>query len=270
MAKTIACFANKGGTGKTTSVVNIGGIYAGQGARTLMIDMDPQSSLSKFFLGSDGVHGLYPSQTVASLFDEACIPNPKDLVHATQFDNIFVTPASDHLKKHNKPEPYKLGEIQSVLRDFVNDVADQFDFILIDCAPDVSNLPTRSSLIAADYAIAPILPERFSIQAIAGVDTELAKARDVNNRLTFLGYFLSQRRARLGLHDATESNLRGVQGDRVFETVIPQAIAIAEAQQMGKPITIYDASTTAAKITAQLAEEILTRIANQNQTRRAA
>jgi chromosome partitioning protein len=270
MAKSIACFANKGGTGKTTSVINIGGIFAEQGARVLMIDMDPQSSLSKFFLGSDGVHELYPNQTVASLFDEACIPSPEDLVHATAFENIFVTPASEHLKKHNKPEPHKLGELQAVLRDYVTEVESAFDFIMIDCPPDVSNLPTRASLIAADYAIAPILPERFSIQAIAGVDTELAKARDLNNQLVFLGYILSQRRSRLGLHDATEDNLRSVQGERVFETVLPTAVAFAEAQQMGKPITAYDATTTAAKISAQLAAEVLTRIANQSQQRRAA
>lgn len=183
---------------------------------------------------------------------------------------MFLTPASNHLKKHNHPEPAKLGQLQFGVRDLIEEARSEFDFIVIDCPPDASNLPTWASLIASDYAIAPIVPERFSVQAIADVDAQLASAREVNNQLLFLGYFLSQRRARLGLHDAVEGNLRGLQRDRVFETVIPLTIAIAEAQQMGQPITIYDPSSPAAKVTAQLAQEILSRIKAENQSRRAA
>ncbi|PHQ31479.1 ParA family protein [Rhodopirellula bahusiensis] len=270
MAKTICVFTNKGGTGKTTTVTNIGYVFASQGAKVLLVDLDPQSSLSKFFLGSEAVHDLHRSQTVAALFDDTCEPTLKDLVHPTAFDNLFLTPASEHLKKHNHPEPHKLGQLQFSLQDFVAEASEHFDFVILDCPPDVSNMPTWASLLAVQFAVSPILPERFSMQAIAGVDKQLAAAREVNNRLTFLGYFLSQRRSRISLHDAIEDNLRGLQRDRVFDTVVPQTIAISEAQQMGKPITNYDNSTPAAKVTVQLAAELLGRIANISQQRRAA
>jgi chromosome partitioning protein len=270
MAKTLAIIAAKGGVGKTTTAVNLGGVFASQGGRTLLIDTDPQSSLSKFFLGTDGVHNLHRSETVAAAFDDSDTPTLKNMVHATPFENLFLTPASDHLKRHNHPEPLNLGQMQFALQDFVQEAVQQFDFIIVDCPPDVSNLPTHASLLAVDFAVAPILPERFSVQAIAGVDAQLAMARTKNNNLTFLGYFLTQRRTRLGLHDAIENNLRSLQGERVFTTVVPQTIAIAEAQQMGQPITLYDASTTAAKITAQLAGELLQRMNNQKHENRKA
>lgn len=270
MAQTLVMIAEKGGVGRTTNAVNVGALFAGQGAKVLIIDTDPQSSVSKFFLGTAGVYDLHKSNTVAALFDDAYAPEVRDLVHPTNVPNLYLTPASDRLKDHNLPRPTSLGDLQYALREFVLDAGESFDFILIDCPPDIGNLPTWASLLAADFALTPIVPERFSVQAIAGVDAQLAAAREVNVQLRFLGYFLSQKRTRLGLHDAMEKNLRDLQRDRVFKTVIPQMVAFAEAQARGLPVVVDDPSSAATKITAQLGKEILDRIANVNQERRAA
>ncbi|QDV81272.1 ParA family protein [Stieleria magnilauensis] len=270
MAKTICMIAEKGGVGRTTNAVNIAALFASQGARVMIIDTDPQSSVSKFFLGTAGVYDLHKSNTIAACFDERYIPEVKDLVHATNIENLYLTPASDRLKDHNLPKPSTLGDLQFGIRDYVAEANQSFDFIVIDCPPDIGNLPTWASLLASDYAITPIVPERFSVQAISGVDAQLAAAHEVNTKLRFLGYFLSQRRTRLSLHDAMEKHLRDIQRDRVFDTVIPQMIAFAEAQQHGLPITSHDSSSEAARVTAKLGKEIIDRIAQENQSRRAA
>lgn len=270
MAKTICMIAEKGGVSRTSTTIGLAGLYASQGAKVLTIDTDPQSSLTKFFMGQGAAYDLPKDETIACLFDDRYAPDPARLIHATNIEGISIAPASDRLKDHNLPKPSTLGELQFALRDFVLDVQSDFDFIFIDCPPDVSNLPTFSSLLASDYALTPIIPEKFSVQAIAGVDAQLAAARENNPKLKFLGYFISQRQARLSLHDVMIDTLRGLQRDRVFDTEIPRAVAIAEAQASGQPITMFDPNCTAAKATALLGAEILSRINNENQARRAA
>jgi len=268
----ICLVAEKGGAGRTTSVINLGSWFADRDFKTLLIDTDPQSSLSKFFLGTNGLYELQKENTIAALFDDRYAPRVGDIVQPTKFKNLYMAPASDRLKDHNLPRPSTLGDLQFALREFVLEAKEAgFQMILIDCPPDVGNLPTFASLLASDYALTPIVPERFSVQAIAGVDAQLAAAREVNTSLCFLGYFLSQRHSRRSLHDAMEQTLRGLQRDRVFDTVVPNMIAFAEAQSEGKPIHQYDPNSQAAEITAQLAIEVLQRIGvEKNSTRRAA
>lgn len=270
MAKTICYVAEKGGVGRTSNALNTAAYLAGIGERVLIIDTDPQSSVSKFFLGTAGVYDLHKSNTIAAVFDDRKPPEVSEIIQPTKIERLSIAPASDRLKDHNFPKPSTLGPVQFALREFVMEAGRDFDTIMIDCPPDIGNLPTWASLLASDYAITPIVPEKFSVQAIAGVDAQLAAAREMNNSLRFLGYFLSQRRTRLGLHDAMEKNLRDLQRDRVFNTVVPQMVAFAEAQAHGLPITVHEPNGTAAKITAALTEEIIDRIANTSQARRAA
>jgi len=270
MPLSLCLLAEKGGVGRTTTCVNLGSWFAARGLRTLLIDTDPQSSLSKFFLGTNALYDLPKGNTIAALFDDRYAPQLEDLVRETLFKNLFLAPSSSQLKDHNLPRPATLGDLRFALREFVLEAKSHYDMIIIDCPPDVGNLPTFSSLLAADYALTPIEPERFSVQSIAGVDAQLAAAQEINTELRFLGYFMSKRRTRLSLHKAIEDKLRGLQRERVFQTVVPMMVAYAEAQSQGEPINVYAPESREAEISGQLAEEVLRRINQATNARRAA
>src|SRR4051812_20584981 len=103
MPVTISLFAKKGGVGKTTLSLNLAGYLASQNHRVLVIDADPQASLSQGLLGPDKVERLSRGETLAALFDEVHDPNPKDIIHETGCENIWLAPASDLLQPYAHP-----------------------------------------------------------------------------------------------------------------------------------------------------------------------
>src|SRR3954447_23642963 len=133
-----ASFLNrKGGVGKTSSVFHLSGSFARSGKRVLVCDLDPQSSLTQGFFGPRFVEELPKSSTIAALFDDRYDPDPEDLILKTAYENVSIAPASNDLNDHNTPRPDESGEHQSALRDFLSEVKDRFDVILIDCPPNL-------------------------------------------------------------------------------------------------------------------------------------
>lgn len=145
-----------------------------------------------------------------------------------------------------------------------------FDAVILDSPPDVSNLPTWSCLMAADWALVPIVLETFSAQSIAGVDRTLATAQASNRRLRFLGYVVNKRKRISTFHRANEERLRAIHGDRVLDTALSDLIALSEAQGLRKTVAEYAPGSQADILTRELCDEVLARIEKRLQARKAA
>lgn len=261
MTKTIAFAAKKGGAGKTTMTLNVGGYLAGQNFRVLMIDADHQASLSQGLLGPDLVERLPKSNTIAALFDEVQEPNPEAIIHATTTERLFLAPASDLLQPYAHPNPALQGAYQFVFRDFVAEVSKHFDFVLCDAPPDCANLLSWNCLMASQFVVTPVNMESYSAQSVAGMIRRVEDAHaNGNSNLQTLGYVVNLRNKRASLHVANEKKFRQLYGAQVLNTVIYDWIATPESQAKRTHIFNYAPDSEAAKAFTELGDEIHTRI----------
>lgn len=264
----IAITAAKGGVGKSTLAINMAGFLANEhNCRVLLIDTDSQSSTSQFFLPPEQVDCLPTERTTAAIYDEAFVADPEDVIHKTKFKNLDFIPASDRLEKFNLPEPQKAGDMQFALREFLGELGNEYQFIVMDTPPLMASLQTWGCLLATDFVLTPLVMESFSIQAIAKVDRMISAASQLNPKLSFLGYIVNLRNKQRSIQNANEATLRAVHGDRVLSNVVTNLTAYSEAQAMRQPITEYAKSGNAVAITQLLCTEILGRIQKQLETR---
>jgi len=257
----IAFAAKKGGVGKSTCAINFAGYLAKQHkCRVLVVDTDSQSSSSQFFMKPEAVDALEKEQTIAAVFDSACEVNKSKIVHASHIENLYFAPASDHLKRHNLPSPEETGDMQFVLREFLDEVDRYFDFIVMDTPPLLETLPTWACLVAADYVLAPLNMEMFAVQAISGLQQNIDAARELNPSLHFLGYIVNRYDQRRSVHVSNQQRLRSIHGASVLKTVLTNLTAYTEAQMLRTPITHYAKAGDAAQHTTKLAREAVHRI----------
>jgi chromosome partitioning protein len=251
-----ASFLNrKGGVGKTSSVFHLAGSYARSGRRVLVCDLDPQASLSQGFFGPRFVESLPKRATVAALFDDAHDPTPDDVIHETPFPNLWIVPATNDLTDHNTPRPED-AESQDALSDFLAEVRDSFDVILIDCPPNLQ-LCSWAALLTSDFVVVPVIPEDFSSQGLIYVQQAIDRAMMRKNpRLRLLGYVLTMYNRQLGIHKAYEKLLREQYRDLVLENAFPIATAFKEAVTRRRPITEDKPKSAAAEAVQALALEL--------------
>ncbi len=259
-APLVISFLNrKGGVGKTSATYHLAGHLAHLGHRVLLCDLDPQASLSQGFFGPMFVEQLPKDRTIAALFDDAYDPDPDELIHQTPHARLWIVPSSEHLTDHNTPRPDESGE-QSALDDFITEVADRFDAILIDCPPNLQ-LCSRAALVASGFVVVPVIPEDFSSQGLIFVQQEIDRVLTRSNpSLRLMGYMLTKCDRRLGIHKAYEKLLREQYGDLVFEHTFPEATSFKEAVTRRCPITIDKPKSAGAEAVAALTREILERI----------
>ena len=257
----LSLYARKGGVGRTMLTQNLAGACAELGGSVLVVDTDSQASLSKNFLTPTTVEGLRPYETIAALFDESADPDPGCLIHATGVENISILPASDHLERFDRPVLDEERELTFGLRDFLQDVVDRFDIVLIDTPPNVSNLPAWSALMASHHVVTPVQPEKNSSEAIIDVKRRLARAvADGNPDLCDLGYFLNTYNNRYALHKVQRDQINQLYGEQVFGTIIPVRTLFKEAVFTGKPITHARPRSKEAQMIRALLQEILERV----------
>lgn len=260
MGQTIAFLNKKGGVGKTSTVHHLGGTLARYGRRVLLVDADPQASLSQGLLGAEAAEDLDPGRTIAAIFDESGVSSPRDLVHPTSFLNLWLLPGHDAAAQYNEPEPWATGLRQFALRDAIAEIAGDFDLVLIDCPPHIQ-LWAWSALVAADGVVVPVQPEDYGAQGLKAIRRIIARVQaDVSGRLTLIGYLVSMFNKSLSVHVTYEGFLRELHGADVFATVIPHAKDYKEAVTYRKPIVEYKPKSAAGKATAALAEEFLARL----------
>lgn len=251
----------KGGVGKSSCCMHLGGMIAQLGRRVLLIDNDPQASLAAAFLGPDASRQVDPARTLAAVYagDE---PFAEALVLPTGFPNLDLVPGSRFAAEYNVPSPHKQPfEDQVRLRDFVSQVRDAYDLIVIDNPPTLS-LATWAALAASDAWFCPLQPENFG--SIGGTDVAESVAlvrATINPALVRLGFVISMYCARRALHKAFADELRAAHGAAVFTTEVPHAAEFAEAVTAGKPIGHYKPKGAGARAIRALAEELLDRLA---------
>ena len=197
MPTTTVCFINqKGGCGKSSSTYHVGGALAAAGRHTLLVDCDPQGSLSQAFFGSAAVETLPARDTLAAVFDPAAVlDRPARLAVPTGFERLSIVRANQTLAPYNRPEPDREGLNQFLLRDALADFID-YDLILIDCPPNLY-LASWNAMLASDHVVIPVPPEDFGAQGLRVVHQALAHAARLNPRLRLAGHLVTRYDGRL-------------------------------------------------------------------------
>lgn len=254
----------KGGCGKSSTCFHLAGAFATSGLQVLLVDNDPQGSLSQGFFGSSIVEELPAERTMAAAFSDLAIV-PASIVAATGLTCIDICPANHLLGKYNTPCPEETGMEQFAYQQFLDGVS-EFDIVLIDCPPNLYRC-SWTAMVASDYVVIPVPPEDFGTQGLRSVHQAIANARLLNPALKLLGHLVTRSDRRLLVHRAYESKLRTLYGDAVFSTVIPEASAFKVSLACRRPAQFHNAKSRAADLTRQLSREILDRIAVKNKQR---
>jgi chromosome partitioning protein len=240
----------KGGVGKTTTTINLGACLAELGHRVLIIDLDPQGNASTG-LGIDA-HGLATS-VYDVLVNDARI---EDTVEATSVKNLFVAPASLDLAGA-EIELVTAFSRETRLKRAIDEVRDDYDYILIDCPPSLGLL-TVNALTAATEVLVPIQCEYYALEGLGQLirNTELVR-KSLNPSLEVSTIVLVMYDGRTKLADQVVDEVRQHFGDRVCKHVVPRNVKLSEAPSYGQPIITYDPSSRGAIAYRGLAKEVV-------------
>jgi chromosome partitioning protein len=256
---TIAFLNKKGGVGKTSTCHHLAGTLALQGRRVLLIDADPQASLTQGFWGPEAMRSIPAAASVAALFDPDGEPIPAALIRPSGLDGIDLVPGSESLTPFNHPDTDRWVHYQDGMRDFIAEI-ESYDLVLIDCPPNL-HLCSWAALVAADAVVVPLQAEDYGAQGVASVQAAVAAVQvHANPSLRLLGYLITMFDKRLGIHTMYEGSLRQLYGTDVFANPFPVAKDFKEAVAARRPISHYKPRSAAAKATAAVAAELLERI----------
>lgn len=260
MPRTVAFLNRKGGVGKTSTVHHLAGTLARRGVRVLVVDADPQASLSQGLLGPDVAEDLDPRETIAALFDESGMVDPRGLVRPTPFPGVHLLAGGEAAERFNDPNPWESGMRQFVLRDALAEASEGFDLCLIDCPPHIQ-LWAWSALVAADGVVVPLQAEDYGAQGLKSIRRTIAHVQaEANPRLALVGYLVTMFNKALSVHVTYTAYLRELHGADAFEAVIPLAKDFKEAVTLRKPVVEYKPRGAAAKSVAAMADEFLARV----------
>ena len=249
MGQTIACANQKGGVGKTTTVVNLGSYLAVAGERVLVIDLDPQGN------ATSGL-GLDRYSIERSIYDAIVDGVPlSDLIVSGPIDGLDVIPSAIALAGAEvELAPVEARERR--LRRLLTEIRDRYDYLIIDCPPSLGLL-TVNALTAADSVLVPLQCEYYALEGLTQLLATLDLIRDhLNPELAMKGVVLTMFDGRTKLSSDVATEVRRHLGSRVFKTVIPRNVRLAEAPSHGMPITRYSPESSGAKAYAALAAEL--------------
>ena len=251
MTKVIAITNQKGGVAKTTSSVNLSAAFALMKRRVLLVDLDPQGSAT-VAVGLNKKH--LPGSINEVLLDQL---SAAEAIQPTNF-NFDILPSNGNLTVA-EVRLLKTGNRESVLRDALNTVSDNYDFIIIDCPPSL-NMLTINALVAANSVLVPIQCEYFALEGLASLISTIDRIkRGLNPNLQLEGLLRTMYDGRNKLTQDVSAQLIGHFNDKVYQTVIPRNVRLAEAPSHGVPIMMYDKTSQGAQAYLALAGEILRR-----------
>lgn len=258
MGKSIAIFNQKGGVGKTTTNINLAACLALKGKKIVILDIDPQgNTTSGVGISKKGLE----KTTYEILVDDHM--NPKDAIISTGVKNLDIIPASVQLAGA-EIELVKLDRRERRLKKAIDAIKDNYDYIFIDCPPSLGLL-TINSLTAVDSVLIPIQCEFYALEGVSQLMStiELVK-KSLNPDLQIQGVILSMFDGRTNLSIQVVEEVKKYFREKVYTTVIPRNVRLAEAPSYGMPITEYDPRSTGAQAYMEFAEEFLELEAENN------
>ena len=252
MGRTIAIANQKGGVGKTTTAINLSACLAEAGQRVLAIDFDPQGNATTGL----GLEKEQIEDTVYELLLGDC--TLEDCLMHDVHENLDVLPSDSNLAGA-EIELLDVENKESVLNGYLETIRDQYDFIIIDCPPSLSLL-TINALVAADTVLVPIQCEYYALEGLSQVLRTIGLVRKkMNPSLELEGVVFTMYDARTNLSLQVVENVKQNLNERIYKTIIPRNVRLAEAPSHGMPINLYDSRSTGAESYRLLAAEVISR-----------
>lgn len=252
MGRTIAIANQKGGVGKTTTAINLSSCLAEAGQRVLTIDFDPQGNATSGL----GLEKGQIEDTVYEMMLGDC--SFEDCLQREVQEDLDVLPSDSNLSGA-EIELLDVENKEFVLKIHLDQVKNDYDFIIIDCPPSLSLL-TLNALVAADTVLVPIQCEYYALEGLSQVlRTINIVKRKMNPSLEMEGVVFTMYDARTNLSLEVVENVKNNLNEKIYKTIIPRNVRLAEAPSHGMPINIYDSKSTGAESYRLLAAEVISR-----------
>ena len=250
MGKVISIANQKGGVGKTTTTINISACLAEAGKRVLVIDMDPQGNTTSGL----GIEKDEAENTIYEVILRTV--DIKDAIIKDIFDNLDIIPSNVNLAGA-EIDLIDVDNREYILKDSLAEVKDNYDFIILDCPPSLSML-TVNAMTASNTVLVPIQCEYYALEGLTQLmhTINLVKKK-LNKKLELEGVVFTMYDSRTNLSLQVVENVKDNLQEKIYKTIIPRNIRLAEAPSHGLPINIYDKRSTGAESYRNLAQEVI-------------